>query len=67
MMFNAKVESGIKKERETYADAYKELDNALKEGRAGTNEFIEAFIRNYQLDKLVESMRQAADDTEKYR
>jgi hypothetical protein len=39
-MFDAKVESGIKENRDSYADAYKELSAAVESGTDSSNEFI---------------------------
>jgi len=39
-MFNAKVESGIKENRDNYADAYKELAEAVQKNTDSSNEFV---------------------------
>jgi hypothetical protein len=39
-MFSAKVESGIKEGRDSYADAYKEMSEALEKNSSSSNEFI---------------------------
>ena len=39
-MFSAKVESGIKKERDKYQNAYQEMADALNKNASGTEEFV---------------------------
>lgn len=61
-MFNAKVESGIKQNRDNYADAYKELAEAVQKNTDSSNEFVQSFIKNYHLSEFVEMMRQSIQD-----
>jgi len=61
-MFNAKVESGIKQNRDDYATAYAEMAEAVRNNTGGSNEFIQSFIRNYRLDQFVETIRKSIDE-----
>ena len=63
MMTRAKVETGIHKDRDKYEKAYEEMAAALKSGRGGANEFIQAFIDNYKLNEITELIRNQAEDT----
>lgn len=61
-MFNAKVESGIKQNRDDYATAYAEMAEAVRNNTGGSNEFIQSFIRNYRLDRFIETIRKSMDE-----
>lgn len=61
-MFGAKVESGIKEGRDNYADAYREMSEALEKNSNGSNEFIQSFIDNYKLKNFVEAIRKSVQD-----
>ena len=63
MMEDAKVETGIHKDREKYQQAYAEMADALRKGQAGSNEFIQAFINNYKLNQIADAIKDAAVDT----
>lgn len=61
-MFNAKVESGIKNQRDQYADAYQELIGAVNSNSDASNEFVQSFIRNYHLNDFIETLRKSMQD-----
>ena len=61
-MFNAKVESGIKNQRDQYADAYQELIGAVNSNSDASNEFVQSFIRNYHLYDFIETLRKSMQD-----
>lgn len=66
-MFNAKVESGIKENRDSYADAYKELSAAVESGTDSSNEFIQSFIKNYHLNEFVETIRKSIENMPQFK
>lgn len=65
-MFSAKVESGIKKEREKYQDAYQEMADALNKNISGTEEFVQAFIENYKLNEIGNILQQEMIDQQNF-
>lgn len=61
--FAAGVETGISTNREEYNNAYKSIAEALANNARGSNEFVEAFIRNYHLHEISDALKEYGEQS----